>query len=111
MKIRNGFVSNSSSSSFICDTEISLEKVKEKLVLMVDFYNDLNDEDNDFEDIFNEPFISDDSYCKSDWADYYEAMRNSKGKIIIESAQDNSIPYGLQNLIEDTFDAYRCHLG
>ena len=111
MKIRNGFVSNSSSSSFICDTKMSVEEVRDKLQKIVEFYNDMTDERLMFDEVFHEPFVSDDSYCNSSWADHYYAMKESKGKIIIESAGDNSIPYLLMDFIESIFDADRCHLG
>ncbi len=38
MKIRSGFVSNSSSSSFIVNTEHSIEEVKNLLTILLDFY-------------------------------------------------------------------------
>ena len=39
MKLRKGFVSNSSSSSFICDTKMPLEEVEKTLREFVEFYN------------------------------------------------------------------------
>ena len=41
MKIRTGFVSNSSSSSFVCKNDkLTVEMVKQKMKNMVRFYND-----------------------------------------------------------------------
>lgn len=50
---------------------------------------------------------------KSNW-DYDSPMRwrgMYKGKLIIESATDNSIPYDLFDTIESTFSAERHHMG
>lgn len=111
MKIREGFVSNSSSSSFVCSTDMSVDEVREKLEKMVEFLNDFNDGFLTFDDVFRDPFIADEEYCSGEWADYYPTIKNSKGKMIIESAGDNSIPYEMFDLIEDRFNAVRCHLG
>jgi len=69
MKIRKGFVSNSSSSSFICDNKsnLTIEQVKKILVNIFELATDaetIKTEDNKhrgfpnrFEDMFQEPFI------------------------------------------------------
>jgi len=111
MKKRMGFVSNSSSSSFICDTKMSPEAAKEKLVMMLDFYNEFNDYDLVFESVFDEPFIATKEYAESSWAEYYKDIAKAEGKLIIEGASDNSIPYDLFDMIKSKFNATRCHLG
>jgi hypothetical protein len=69
-----------------------------------------NDTIGDYESIFNTPFIADKEYnteLKTNW-DYWG---DATGKIIIESAMDNSIPYPMHSLIEHKFNAYRVHRG
>lgn len=110
MKIRTSFVSNSSSSSFVCDTKMDLTEVRRDLFKMLDFYNDLYKTKMEFEEVFCDPRIGtkkDDSYLQND----YGFPESAKGKILIESTSDNSIPYELFELIENRFDARRCHLG
>jgi len=111
MKKRMGFVSNSSSSSFICDTKMSSEEAKDKLVILLDFYNEFNDEDLCFESVFDEPFIATKEYAESGLAKYHSGIATAEGKLVIESATDNSIPYSLFDMIESKFNATRCHLG
>jgi len=111
MKIRRGYVSNSSSSSFVCSTKMSVDEVREKLEKMVEFLNEFDDENLTFDEIFRDPFIADEEYCGGEWADHYPTIKNSKGKIIIESAWNSSIPYEMFEFIENKFEAIRCHLG
>jgi hypothetical protein len=124
MKIRTGFVSNSSTSSFVCDTEMSLSEIKLKLKMIVDFARnmDLISPQSFFKDIFKKPFIADKKYAKniSHYIEVYKDnslidISNKKedifGKIIIESASDNTIPYELFDLIEFIFKGERIHLG
>jgi hypothetical protein len=111
MKKRTGFVSNSSSSSFICHTDMSLDEVNDKLVILLDFYNEFDERTLSFDDVFSEPFIASKEYASSDWAKHYPEMADSEGKIVIEGACDNSIPWTLFDFIEDKFEATRCHLG
>jgi len=115
MKIRKGFVSNSSSSSFICQVDISPERALEILEKILSCYNDVFGIDRGFHDVFEVPFIAEEGYLK-DWImddhEYEnEKIRSAPGKVVIESAGDNSIPYCLFELLEDRFDAIRIHLG
>ncbi len=122
MKVRMGFVSNSSSSSFICKTKMSLSQVKEKLEKIHSFYWEvIKDSEEDyylgksFNDMFFKPFEGNKEYDKKlkDW-DYlkeYGVDGTTVGKIVIESAEDNSIPYEMFELIEKVFNGVRLHLG
>lgn len=94
-----------------------------------------------FSKMFQEPFIvesANDKYCDMiwDWFESYEEHEKSNkengfidfdgdpfssvgvktkkdlvGKLIINSADDNTIPYSLFELIEETFNGRRIHLG
>lgn len=109
-------ITNSSSELFICDTNKSLEMIKELLQDMLNLYNKGNNINYKFEDVFCEPKIFtkndviypfDDDY-KYIWG--YE-IEDNIGKIVIESMSDNSIPFELMELIEGIFEAKRYHLG
>lgn len=112
MKIRVGFVSNSSSSSFICETDMSIPEVEKKLHSIFKFGKELGviSERLKYSDIFADPFIADKKYAK-DLTFYNSDLIEIKGKLIIESAEDNSIPYELWELIESIFEGRRVHLG
>lgn len=107
MKIRQGFVSNSSSSSFVCNTNLSIDEVKEKLKSLLEFYNEFCKEDLEFDKIFGFIGLSQD---KCEDSDYY-TDEIGKDKFVICSKNDNSIPYELWDFIEKKFDAFRVHHG
>jgi len=126
MKIRSGFVSNSSSSSFICSSTLSVKEAEEKLKIMVNFYNDLCGTSLKFEDVFQKPFkITKDKKSKkykgfiSNWIfgknsqGVYRVneQKDLDGKLIINSSDDNSIPWELFELVSSFFDGRRVHLG
>jgi len=126
MKIRQGFVSNSSSSSFICSSTLSVKEAEEKLKAMVTFYNELYGTAHQFEDVFQKPFkITKDKKSKeylgyiADWIfgenpQYVRCVKEKKdmnGKLIINGSEDNSVPYELFELIENFFSGTRVHLG
>ena len=109
-------ITNSSTELFVCDTDKSIETVKQMLQQLI---NQTLIENGQitipcpiYGEIFDEPFI----YTKemyddrSDYAWGYEKESNI-GKIMIMGSDDNSIPYELFNVIESTFDATSWHLG
>ena len=123
MKIRAYFVSNSSSDSFIVGSykNISdsiplditnkriLKDIKSKLEVLLEFYNKFYNQNRSFSDMFDEPFICDKEYL-STLIDFGYSGK-CIGLPVISSASDNSIPYTLQEIIEDKFEAERIHLG
>jgi len=125
MKIRNGFVSNSSSSSFICSSTLSIKKVEDKLKTILKLYNELYDKDLKFAKVFQKPFIITKDKKSKEYKDFisgwifgernqYLIVKTEKdldGKLIINSTDDNSIPWQLFELISDFFNGDRVHLG
>lgn len=113
MKIRTGFISNSSSSNFLCKGKFTPEEAKVILQKMLDFYNDMNDTNKTFENVFEEPGLG----TQGDLKLYVEGWEINVteeeviGHLIINGCDDNSIPYELFDLIESKFDAQRFHLG
>ena len=114
MKIRAGFISNSSTSCFICgawgDCKYNIRETIKILQKMLDFYNDLEDEHLDINDVFEAPKIA--TKEDIDHLDGWDVLESRvKDKLLIYSAEDNTIPYLLFGLIEQKFDAERIHLG
>lgn len=113
MKIRTGFISNSSSSSFLCKGKFTPEEAKVILQKMLDFYNNIWNSNETFEDVFEEPGLG----TQGDLILYVEnweidvTEEDVIGHLIISSCNDNSIPYELFDIIESKFDAQRFHLG
>ena len=110
MKIRNRFVSNSSSSSFIVGSDHSINEVKTCLKILLKFYNDFFNSTLSFESVFGDLFIATQEY-ENRYNDYTDCGINMSGKIVIPSESDNTIPFQLWELIIDKFDAERCYHG
>jgi len=110
MKLRNGFVSNSSSSCFVCNTDMTVEQVKDKLADLLEVHNEYTSDCLQFDNVFLDPFIADKNFCEEDWRSDY-GLGNAEGKILIVSTSDNSIPYEMFDYIESKFDARRIHCG
>ena len=118
MKIRKGFVSNSSTTSFICEVDFGPEKMKQLLQELVDFYNKWCGKEYKFEDIFKDPYTGteedvqffDDFFGKAYRDDYHDHSK-ANGNIIIMGTEDNSVPYGLHEFISTRFKCTHIHLG
>jgi hypothetical protein len=113
MKIRMGFVSNSSSSSFICyNPTVTVEQASELLHQLLDsYYKFFGDEEErrSFEDVFQEPFISNGKLNETSTTWEGDAYNPPKGALVINSASDNSVPYLLNEWIEERFRAEGHH--
>ena len=114
MKIRLGYVSNSSSSCFILakwgTCEFSLKEITDILQKMLNFYNDLEGENLPFDDVFQKPKKATEKDIDL-LAGWRVAASEVKGKTLIYSKDDNSIPGLLFGLIEEKFNGERIHLG
>jgi hypothetical protein len=114
MKARTGFISNSSTSCFICARwgthKYTIKKTTEILQKMLDFYNNLEGEELSFNSVFEKPkkATKGDIELLDGW-DVPES--DVKGKTLIYGKDDNSVPYLLHGLIEAKFNAERIHLG
>lgn len=135
MKARHGFVSNSSSCSFIIDyydrdekrkpiSKAKLLKVMKKLVEIEQLFNPRIK----FEDIFtlngdaNEMCIGDKGEdiikIRKAWEKEYDKddpdmtdFKKVKGKLIVSSASDNTIPYWMMQIFETKLNAKHWHWG
>jgi hypothetical protein len=108
-------ITNSSTEMFICDTDKSLELIKEFLEELLKVYNKMFDKYLLFDEVFEEPHFmnNEDEECLESYREYgyFKEIKYDKSKIVIEGSTDNSIPYELFGLIEKAFGAYRIHLG
>jgi hypothetical protein len=139
-------ITNSSTELFVCDTDKSIETVKELLKELLEKYDELENvgcEDKsyrDFDSVFGRIEKVEDINQLYDFITGYDSsipeflmsksyeesrklekkwFRNNKnkleekylGKIIIEGASDNSIPYDLWDHINSLFNGYNKHLG
>jgi hypothetical protein len=112
MKIRTGFVSNSSSSSFICYRPlVDANQASEILHDLWNFYRDFfdNEDNRGFDDVFRDPFISDGKAYENGDPGEKDVYEFPAGALVIKSASDNSIPYLLHEWIEERFNAEGIH--
>jgi len=112
MKIRNGFVSNSSTSSFIISKKYSVQEVDQFLRGLVDIHNVvMKNKGYDEIDINHEicgPYLIDDILIKHEsFNDQCKAdlLKDKNGWVYLEELQDNALPYWMHEALEDTFGA------
>ena len=116
MKIRRGHVANSSTTCFLCDTTESVEQVKDFIdeALRLVEGDDTDTEPRRYNAICTvEPYtraISDDL---DGWRNYYSIPTPREGMVCIMGTDDNSIPWEIQEIIENhhKLGATRLHLG
>jgi hypothetical protein len=117
MKIRNGFVSNSSSSSFLIKTDENINEVKQFLENCIKFGNNngLNEYiESSYEMIFDEPFDPNSDSEFIEQIKYYLNEYNVNIKdynIVVNSVGDNSVPYWMFDIIGTKYCCRRLHLG
>ena len=103
MKVRMGFVSNSSSSSFVLDAKkFPLMKVIEFVEKLVEASNVVSEYEyslNDICDIYECEDLKEMNSRIIDWG-YGEPIKFDGPVVIIDSTGDNSIPYPIQEAIE-----------
>jgi len=135
MKIRNGFISNSSSTSFIVDywnnskKEFTIKEVKEITDRAVKAYNLLMNSSINKGDIMKIGIVDDKlikekkehtterELINDKWVEIpltgeqINAIEEQKGKIVIHTKKDNSIPYVLSEMIDALLHTDRWHWG
>ena len=115
MKIKKGFVSNSSSSSFVIKTEMSKEELDKELRRIFSAYNELVKKDENFEDVFSEVIDVIDGEHVNEEESYfiegYEEKRFLQHNFILRSEGDNTVPYLLSQILEACFTETIANLG
>ena len=121
MKIRQGFVSNSSSTSFYIDaSKYSCEKIEEAIKRMLELLSFCQDSDaENINSVCTIGTASKDSIVQKMEIFYdYDGRKKEKfgsflpNKIIaVDSVDDNSIPYCIQEFLCTAFNAERQHWG
>jgi hypothetical protein len=122
MKIRQGFVSNSSSTSFYIDaSKHSMSKVKKAIKTILGL---LDVKDNDISSICTTYETEDTKALEMEIRQYdapfdslfidpknFREIKFPKKVIVVDSITDNSIPWEIQEFLESHFDATRQHWG
>ena len=86
MRVRKGFVSNSSSSSFVCNIEVSPDEVEKQLHTMLYHFSQMVGKDYKYSDVFEEVFSTKEIAPDAEvvYAEYYwYTEEDLKDKIII----------------------------
>ena len=122
MKIRNGFVSNSSSSSFVCNfynadpynIPFDEGEIIKKLQIIYQCAKELGClylPEAKFENVFGSVRKASEDDIRELNEGWGHDIKFHNQMFLIDSAADNSIPYEFFELIESLFKAHRIHLG
>lgn len=124
MKIRKGFVSNSSSASFIVDyyggmkTTQCVKDVNKVVDRAIKAYNILKESNLEKDNILKITTVDDKLIKKKiDWdsddntTEQEEEWRSMKGKVVIHTTDENSVPYGLYAMLDLVLYIERWHWG
>jgi len=105
MKIRTGFVSNSSSGSFIFPKEMTIEKVTELILNIEKFITKISG--TPIYSGLADPRIFTDHDGKQRYWVLEETMKDRKidpkdyyGCVVVDTVKDNSCPYSIHQLLE-----------
>jgi hypothetical protein len=105
-------ITNSSTELFVLDTEKSVEVVREILEEAIDLHNKATGENLVFDNVFEDPYLGSPALALTGWKEHYTS-KFEQG-IIIRGANDNSIPFWIQEFLESVFgwkNIERFHLG
>lgn len=120
MKIRYGFVSNSSSGSFIFPKSMTCDDIDQKLSMLIEFANKIEQTDKyTFESIFGCSFPMDEVYIRTISNELPESEEIGKkglvekynGLCVVTTSGDNSVPFWIHNLLCDKLGALYIHRG
>ena len=101
-------ITNSSSELFVKEADKSVEVIEDILQKLLDVTNISRSENTELSDVLNVSIADRDSTSDDDWG---YGITWKKGDIIIKSESDNTIPWPMQEFIENELNATRYHLG
>lgn len=112
MKTRAGFVSNSSSSSFLIDgSKFTVEKIREYIKALIDAENIVSNEEMVMDDICSVFECNADDFLRQcvefsgNWNGRKDVVHRDTGKygkcVQVDSTGDNSIPWSIQEALEN----------
>jgi hypothetical protein len=112
-------ITNSSSELFVMKENKDVDVLREALREIWEGFkkikgdDELYENEDELEDILTVEIAnkSDVKYWKSQEKDWNYKFDVKEGDILIKSTSDNTIPYGIQTIIENDFNATRFHLG
>lgn len=112
MKARQGFVSNSSSSSFYIRGKVNRDHVEAFVKTALDFYNEIRKgkhEPKRLQDVCSVHVITDSE--KKFVRRNYPGVKVDKFTVSVDSVDDNSMPHFLFEVLSEKYDGQYFHWG